>query len=90
MNQKHEAFQYIIDTMPDCPIAQKPWSATELNWTIEHNTLHKMLKRFMEVEYEIIDVVKKDEDNALYSVMAVYEDDDYAEDERFFQLMRNA
>ena len=59
MNQKHEAFQHIIDNMPDCPIDQKPWSATELNWSIEHNTLHKMLKRFMEVEYEIIDVVKK-------------------------------
>ena len=31
MKQKHEGFQYIIDTMPDCPIAQKPWSATDLN-----------------------------------------------------------
>lgn len=84
MKQKHEGFQYIIDNMPDCPIEQKPWSAVELNWTIEHNTLHKMLKRFMEVEYEIIGAVKKDEDNALYSVRAVYEDFDYEEDERFF------
>lgn len=84
MKQKHEAFQYIIDTMPDSPIEQKPWSATELNWTFEHNTLHKMLKRFMEVEYEIIDAVKKDEDNALYSVQAVYTDFYYEEDERFF------
>lgn len=84
MKQKHKAFQYIIDNMADCQIEQKPWSATEINCTIEHNTLHKMLKRFMEVEYEIIDAVKKDEDNALYSVRAVYEDFDYEEDERFF------
>lgn len=84
MEQKHEAFQYIIDNMADCQIVQKPWSAVELNWTIKHNTLHKMLKRFMEVEYEIIDAVKKDEENALYSVRAVYEDFDYEEDERFF------
>ena len=31
MNQKHEAFQHIIDNMQDCPIEQKPWSATDLN-----------------------------------------------------------
>jgi len=84
MKQKHDAFQYIIDNMQDCPIEEKPWSAVELNWTIEHNTLHKMLKRFMEVETEIVDAVKKDETNALYSVRAVYKDFDYEEDERLF------
>lgn len=84
MKQKHDAFQYIIDNMQDCPIKEKPWSAVELNWTIEHNTLHKMLKRFMEVETEIVDAVKKDETNALYSVRAVYKDFDYEEDERLF------
>ena len=63
VSEKHAAWRYIIDNMPDCEIFAKPKS------------LHKLLEKFMEIENKIISEFFRLDDGAIYTYRAIWKED---------------
>lgn len=60
IKEKHEAWQELIQTMPDCAVAERPHTA-------RHESLHQFLKEYIRTEDEILDWFFRDEKDAIYN-----------------------
>ena len=60
IKEKHEAWQELIQTMPDCAVAERPHTAL-------HESLHQFLKEYIRTENEILDWFFRDEKDAIYN-----------------------
>ena len=60
IKEKHEAWQELIQTMPDCAVAEHPHTA-------RHESLHQFLKEYIRTEDEILDWFFRDEKDAIYN-----------------------
>lgn len=60
IKEKHEAWQELIQTMPDCAVAERPHTA-------RHESLHQFLKEYIRTENEILDWFFRDEKDAIYN-----------------------
>ena len=60
IKEKHEAWQELIQTMPDCAVAERPHTA-------HHESLHQFLKEYIRTEDEILDWFFRDEKDAIYN-----------------------
>lgn len=67
--EKHAAWQWIIDNMPDCEVRGK-WIDTP------QDSLHEFLKRFMEIERGMIEELFKADERAVYTYRAIWKGDD--------------
>ncbi len=60
IKEKHEAWQELIQTMPDCAVAERPHTA-------HHESLHQFLKEYIRTEDEILDWFFRNEKDAIYN-----------------------
>lgn len=60
IKEKHAAWQELIQTMPDCEIAERPNTAS-------HESLHQFLKEYIRTEDEILDWFFLDEKDSIYN-----------------------
>ena len=60
IKEKHEAWQELIQTMPDCAVAERPHTA-------RHESLHQFLKEYIRTEDEILDWFFRNEKDAIYN-----------------------
>ena len=60
IKEEHEAWQELIQTMPDCAVAERPHTA-------RHESLHQFLKEYIRTEDEILDWFFRDEKDAIYN-----------------------
>ena len=69
VEEKHEAWQEIIDKAEDCNIPIGEYATTQ-------PPLHEFLKRYISVEDNLISSFYKAEDNAVFSYRMYFDDDD--------------
>ena len=60
ITEKHRAWQYIIDNLPDMP-------APERNWCTAKDSLHKVLTEYMKTENKYLEIFKKYEPGAVFT-----------------------
>jgi hypothetical protein len=60
LEEKHEAWQEIIDTRPDMVVEARPW-------TPYCESLHMFLEDIMDIEKRLVEAFQKDEPNVVYS-----------------------
>lgn len=67
LREKHEAWQNIIDTMPDCnlPLRRGDYEGS----------LHVFLKEYMEYERSLIEALQSDDNDAVYAYTLRYSDE---------------
>lgn len=94
IREKHEAWNELIQTMPDCPIARR------LN-TVKQESLHEFLKQYMELEDKYVEqfcrggIGSNEATNApsyVYSLTYLYPEGDHDGDAIFsdFDMLRKA
>ena len=57
IKEKHEAWKWLIENMPDCEINRR---------NCNFNSLHKLIKDYIEIEEKYLNIFDKKEDNAYY------------------------
>lgn len=72
MAEKHAAWKYIIATMPDCEIAERPNTAYRVS-------LHEYLKELMDFENRMLGVLHEEDYNSVYSYSIFYDNDVWCE-----------
>ena len=97
MAEKHEAWQYIIDDLPDeekinIAIAPAYWESMKDDFK-EFSGLHAYLKAYIAAEQGLAELALSDEENTVFSFETYYKGDcDTCEDNRLFtstdELMR--
>lgn len=68
IEEKHEAWRWIIDNMPDCEVSGK-------NIETPQKSLHEFLKRYMAIENAIITNFLATEPDAVYTYRALWKSD---------------
>ncbi len=60
LDDRHRAWRKLIETMPDCPIKERPG-------TVPQESLHAFLKKLMDTEKRLLDLFCRSGDEAVYS-----------------------
>lgn len=82
IEEKHNAWQILINTQPDVEVAERPW-------TPYIESLHAFLLRFIEVENKCLALFFRDEPYCIYSYSIWYPgDEDYAHDRCIYPNFR--
>ena len=79
MRERHSAWKYLIDSTPDCAIPAGLHNIPQEN-------LHKFLKRYMEIEAQLVSAFYLDEPNTVYSYRFYCEgDSNWCDDRSLFR-----
>ena len=74
IEEKHNAWQILINTQPDVEVAERPW-------TPYIESLHAFLLKFMGLESKCLELFFRDEPSCIYSYSIWYPgDEDYVQD----------
>lgn len=68
IEEKHDAWRWIIDNMPDCEVSGK-------NIESPQKSLHEFLKKYMAITYALIANFFADEKGAVYTYRALWENE---------------
>ena len=70
---RHKAWQKIIDTQPDMKVFKEASiKGVEEAWRVPHDSLHELLKAYMEIENKLVTSFKEQEPNAFYTYKVKY------------------
>lgn len=76
--EKYEAWNELIETMPDMELKGR-------RWTPHFDSLHEFLKQHMQIQRKYIDMFYQNEPDCIYSYEVLYSGDErYCEDDRIY------
>ena len=85
LEQKHTAWQYLIDNYPDEEMPEGKWLDDNRELVRKERSLHKFLQHYIEIERQFLEDFPKTRDGYIYDYGIMYSGEDrYQSDEVFY------